>query len=535
MTTAPARPAEGSAWAPLAHPVFRWLWLAQLGSNIGVWMQTVGAQWFLVEQSHSSALVAWVQTASLLPTLLLSLLAGVFADQFDRRVLLLVSNGAATVLAGILTAISYAGGLTPWGLLALTFLLGCASALTGPAWQAIQPELVPRSELASASALGSVTVNAARAIGPAIAGVIVAATGPSLVFLLNAVSFVLVLVALVVWRRERADASTGRERLWWSLTTGIRYVANGPVVRRILLRSALFAFPASALWALLPDAARDPLHLSAGGYGLLLAVLGVGSLIGVVLMPVIRRRLHPSVTLAGSAVLFGLGTLATVLWPLPVVLPLLLLSGIAWIGTLTTLNADMQLTLPAWVRARGLAVYLLVFMGTQAIGSFLWGAVSASAGTAVTLMIAAGLLALCAASVLVLPLKPETGTLDRGIVEFCLPVPMLVFEPDPTDGPVLVTRSYQVPTEKAPAFAAAMGFVEQTQRRVGASSWRLYRSGERADEFREEFTVRSWSEYQAQLGSRWTVYDRDRFGDALALASGPPVEEHFFTQTVGGE
>jgi MFS family permease len=532
MATGAATAGEGSAWAPLAHRMFRWLWLAQLGSNVGVWMQTVGAQWFLVEQSHSSALVAWVQTASLLPTLLLSLLAGVFADQFDRRVLLLVTNGAATVLAGILTAISYAGGLTPWGLLALTFLLGCASALTGPAWQAIQPELVPRNELASASALGSVTVNAARAIGPAIAGVIVAATGPSLVFLLNAVSFVLVLLALFVWRRDRADASTGRERLWWSLTTGLRYVANGPVVRRILLRSALFAFPASALWSLLPDAARDPLHLSAGGYGLLLGLLGVGSLVGVALMPTIRRRLHPSITLAGSAVVFGLGTLATVLWPLWVVLPLLLLSGIAWIGTLTTLNADMQLTLPAWVRARGMAVYLLVFMGAQAIGSFIWGALSSWTSTGTTLIIAAALLALCAASVAVLPLKPETGTLDRDIVGLCLPAPMLVFDPEPTDGPVLVTRSYRVPAERSGDFAAAMAFVEQTQRRVGAGSWRLYRSGERPEEFREEFTLRSWSEYQAQLGGRWTVYDRDRFGDALALASAPPVEEHYFAQPV---
>ncbi|MFC4242984.1 MFS transporter [Gryllotalpicola reticulitermitis] len=528
MTSSPAAPPAPSAWAPLARPTFRSLWLAQLGSNVGVWMQNVGAQWFLVEQAHSSALVAWVQTASLLPTLLLSLLAGVFADQYDRRILLVVTNGAATVIAGVLTILGYAGALSPWGLLVFTFLLGCASALTGPAWQAIQPELVPRSELASASALGSVTVNAARAIGPAIAGFLVALTGPSLVFLLNAISFVLVIVALLAWRRETSPAGTGRERLGPALVAGLRYVANGPIVRRILLRSALFALPGSALWALLPEAAQAPLGLNASGYGLLLAVLGAGALVGVALMPVIRRRLPSGVTLAGSALVFGLGSLSVVIWPLAAVLPLLLLAGIAWIATLTTLNANMQLTLPAWVRARGMAAYLLVFMGTQAIGSFLWGAVSAWIGTGPTLIAAAALLALTAASVPLWPLPAEVGTLDRSIVAMCLPTPALVFDPEPEDGPVLVVRTYAVPPENAGAFASAMRLVEQTQRRTGATSWRLYRSGEHAGEYREEFTVRSWSEFQRQTTERWTGYDRERWDAAVALAATPPAEEHFF-------
>jgi hypothetical protein len=387
---------------------------------------------------------------------------------------------------------------------------------------------VSRSELTAASALGSVTVNAARAIGPALAGFIVAATGPALVFLLNAFSFVLVIVALAAWKREKTDSSTGRERLWWSITAGLRYVTNGPVVRRILLRSALFAFPASALWALLPDAAQDPLHLDASGYGLLLAVLGIGALLGVVVMPALRKNLKPNVLLASSAVMFGIGALALVWWPLPVVLPVLVLTGVAWMATLTTLNAGMQLTLPAWVRARGMAVYLLVFMGTQAVGSFLWGAVSEVIGTGATLVVSAALLALCAASVVVLPLDPVTGELDRSIVSLCLPSPALVFDPEPEDGPVLVVRTYAVAPEKEELFVRAMAEVERTQRRTGASSWRLYRSGERPGEYREEFTVRSWSDFQAQTTARWTGYDRARFDDALALASGPPTEEHFF-------
>jgi MFS family permease len=517
-----------SAWAPLTQPKFRILWIAQLGSNIGVWMQSVGAQWFLVEQTHSSVLVAWVQTASLVPVFLLSLLAGVLADAFDRRRLLIATNALSTVVAAALTVITLTGSLQPWSLLLITFLLGCSTALTSPAWQAIQPELVPREQLSAAASLGSVTVNGARAIGPAVAGVLVALSGPSLVFALNAISFVGVILALAFWKRPPQHSTRSRERLGPAMTAGIRYVRSGPIVRRILLRSALFALPASALWALLPSAAQTQLGLGAAGYGILLGVLGLGALLGVAIMSTLRNHFSSSTILIGSALAFALGTGSVAAGPFAVTVICLMVAGVAWIATLTTLNAAMQLSLAQWVRARGLSAYLLVFMGSQAIGSFLWGILSGVIGPVPTLLIAAGILVAVAASVLVLPLQPQTGTLDRSVVALCDPTPTLLFDPHPTDGPVVIAITYRVPADHVDGFAHAMRAVERSRRRTGASAWRLDRSGEEADVFREEFTVRSWDEYQRQSFDRWTQSDQDGYTAATVFAHGPQSLTHYF-------
>lgn len=527
MTTAHPDTPRLSAWAPLAVPTFRMLWLAQLGSNIGVWMQTVAAQWFLVEETHSSALVAWVQTASLLPVVLLSLVAGVLADAYDRRALLLLTTVLSTVVATVLTVLAFTDLLTPWLLLLMTFLIGCSTALTSPAWQAIQPELVPREQITAAASLGSVTVNGARAIGPAIGGALVALAGPGLVFGLNALSFVGVIVALLVWKRPSTTVRV-REPLGPALRAGLRYVRAGPIVRRILLRSALFAFPASALWALLPVAAQEELGVNSSGYGLLLGLLGVGALVGVAVFPLVRARFSSSVVLAGSALVFGLGMVAVRWWPLAVVLPLLLFAGAAWIATLTTLNAAAQLSLAPWVRARGMSVYLLVFMGSQAVGSLLWGVLASLWGAGNVLVIGAGLLVLVAASVVVWPLRPQTGQLDRTIVAYCAPTPTLVFEPAPTDGPVVVVADYEVLAANVSAFIDAMRTVEKSRRRTGASAWRLDRSGETADQYREEFMVRSWSEYNRSHDERWTRSDQASYAVALALAVSVGSERHYF-------
>ena len=491
-------------------------------------MQTVGAQWFLVEQTHSSALVAWVQTASLLPVLLLSLLAGVLADAYDRRVLLLTTTTVSTVAAGVLTLITAAGALRPWSLLLMTFVIGCGTALTSPAWQAIQPELVPRNQLTAAASLGSVTVNGARAVGPAIGGVLVALGGPALVFGLNAASFVGVIVALARWKRPPQKGLANRERLFPALVAGVRYVRSGSIIRRILLRAALFGFPACALWALLPTAARTHLGLGASGYGVLLGILGVGAVIGVAVVPFLRDTFSSNVILAGSALVFALGTVSIAVWPFAVVCVLCIFTGIAWIATLTTLNAAMQLSLAHWVRARGMAMYLLVFMGSQAVGSFAWGALSAVVGGTNALLAAAAALVLVALSVIVLPLRAETGTLDRDTVALCTPTPTLLFDPQPDDGPVSVVLRYHVAPERSDAFTTAMRIVEKSRRRTGASSWRLDRSGEEAELYREEFTVRSWDEFKRQGTDRWTRSDQDSYEEARALAKEAPSETHFF-------
>ena len=520
-----------SAWAPLGIKIFRVLWLAQLGSNIGSWMQTVGAQWFLVETAAGATVIALVQTASLAPSMLLSLPAGVLADALDRRKLLIWGTLASAFLAVVLTVVSLAGVLTPVSLLAFTFVLGAAGALTAPAWQAIQPELVPREQISAAAGLGGVTVNAARAIGPALAGFLVAGLGTTVVFGVNAVSFVAAALALIWWKRAPQEGLDDRERLGEALMAGLRYVWSAGLIRRILLRSALFAFPASALWAVLPLVASASLHLDSAGYGVLLGAVGLGALIGVFVLPMARARFSDNLILGASAVLYGLGAAASALLPFALTLLLLLFAGIAWIGTLTVLNANLQLTLPQWVRARGAAVYIFVFMGTQAIGSIVWGVVAEAIGIVTALAISGVLLLLVAASVRLWPLRPGTGSIDR-TTTLAWSEPNLVFDPRPEDGPVAVMVTYRVADGDIAGFVAAMHQVGASRKRTGASRWRIYESGEDANVLLESFVVPSWSEFRRQQTQRLTGRDREVLAKVLELSEGQPREEHFFPPTV---
>lgn len=504
-----------SAWAPLRSRVYRTLFVAQLVSNVGLWMQTVGAQWFLVEHHGGATVVALVQTASLLPTLFLALPAGGLADLLDRRRLLVVVSTYTAVVAAVTTLLTWTDVLTPTSLLAMTFLLGCGSALSAPAWQAIQPELVPQEQIPAASALGSVTVNGARAVGPAIGGVVVAAAGPAAVFGLNTLTFLAIIGALVWWRRPVPAPGIDRERLGRSVLTGVHYVRSAPIVRRIMLRSALFALPASALWALLPLVSSRRLHLGASGYGLVLGVLGVGAVLGVVVYPQVRARLSPNGVLALSGAAYAVGVAAVAVLPLVVVVPLLLVCGAAWIGTLTTLNASIQLSLAPWVRARGMSVYLLVFMGSQALGSFLWGLVASSAGLGTALLLSAALLLVGVGTLRVLPLHPATGTLPRG-VSTAWPTPAVVFEPEPDDGPVVVVNTFRVRPGATDAFEGAMAGVGRARRRTGGYSWGLYRSAADPQVRVERFTVPSWAELQRQQRQRWTDSDHAAMSGALA-------------------
>jgi MFS family permease len=393
-----------STWAPLRNGAFRVLFLAALTSNIGSWMQTVGAQWFLVERHASATTVALVQTASLSPTLILALFAGALADRVDRRRLLIALQVYAALAAAVLTAVAAAGVLDPILLLSLLFAIGCAAAMTTPAWQAIQPELVPRDQFPAAASLSGVTADAARAIGPPIAGLLVAAAGPQAVFAINAVSFVVVVAALAVWKRPPPAPAVDHEPLGQSVVTGLRYVRGSRTVRRILLRTALFAFPVSALWALLPVAASQHWHLRAIGYGAVLGTMGVGAVCGALVMVRLRAACSANALLVLATLMDAAGLLAAAYAPLAVGVVMLLLAGVAWIAALTTLTVATQLALPSWIQARGLAIYLVVLIGAQALGAFAWGLVASRFGLTASLTSAAVLLVAAAASHAVLPL-----------------------------------------------------------------------------------------------------------------------------------
>jgi MFS family permease len=505
---------QPSAWAPLRSRVYRDLFIAQLASNIGTWMQSVAAQWFLVERHSSDVIVALVQTASLGPTLILGLFAGVLADLFDRRRLLIFLQSYAVLVALALAVLTYLGRLSSTSLLMFTAAIGCAAALTAPAWQAIQPEIVPREQIPAASTLGSVSGNAARAIGPAIGGVVVALSGPAAAFAINAVSYAAVILALVAWKRPRQFAPIEREHFGHAILTGLLYVTNSPIFRRILSRAALFLFPASVVLALLPVAAARRWHLGASGYGVALAAIGFGAVLSVVFAARLRQRVSDNVLLAGSAAVYGFAPLAVAWLPFAAATPFLVLSGMSWLITLTTLNAAAQLSLPRWVRARGLAVYLLVATGSQAIGSYVWGAVATRSGLDIALLGSAVMLGAVALSVAVLPLRPCTGTLSVDI-STAWPSPTLVFEPCPEDGPVLVTVRYRVPAENLRDFTEAMREVRQSRLRTGGHSWRLYHSVGQPDTFLERFTVASWTEFERQRTERWLEYDTDGVKKAI--------------------
>jgi predicted MFS family arabinose efflux permease len=499
-----------STWAPLRIGVFRALWLAVLVSNVAVWMQTVGAQWLLVSQPHASILVALVQTV---------------ADTFDRRRLLMAVQAFLVIFGVALAALTFAGQMPPALLLTFTFLIGSASVVTLPAYQSLVPDLVPRNHLHSASALSSISINIARAAGPALAGVVIARAGVGAVFALNAAMYLLFLVVLVAWHPPARTAPKFPEPFISALRAGGRYVRYAPVVRRILLRSALFLVPASALWALLPLIASQRLALGADGYGLLLGVLGVGAIFGAVILPRLRARMSINALQAASGITYAVVLAAVVLIGNAVVILIALLpAGIAWMAVLSTVNAELQLFLPAWVRARGLSVYQMVLFGAQGFGALMWGVIAATpAGIVPTFLIAAGVMVAGVATMRFWPLI-DTSAMDRSTVQYWRE-PNLTMEADPEDGPVVVQTGYTVAPEKEEQFLKAMARVRLSRLRTGATQWGLFRDGETPHRFVELYVVSSWDEHLRQHSDRLTATDQ-QYEEAAQAFSDPPETSH---------
>ncbi|HEV2461665.1 MAG TPA: MFS transporter [Ktedonobacterales bacterium] len=524
----------GSTWAPLRVGIFRALWLASLVSNIGAWMQPVGAQWLLVQQPHAPLLIALVQTADALPDVLFAYVGGVLADTFDRRLLLIVVQGCLFITGLALTLLTIAGQMPPALLLTLTFVLGAGSAFSVPAYQALLPDLIPRPQLPSASALGSISINLAAAVGPVLAGVLIAWAGVGAVFALNTVTFLVFGLVVAAWRPPAGTTARFPERFIAALRAGERYVRYAPVVRRILVRSALFLVPASALLALLPVVASQRLGLGANGYGLLLGALGVGAIAGALALPRLRATLSSNALLLAASLVHTAALVALVLVPdAAVILVVLVATGIAWIAVLSSMNAAMQLFLPTWVRARGLAAYQIVLFGAQAGGAVLWGVMVGPVGLVATFLLAAAVMAAGAATLRLWPLFDTSG-IDRSLAVYW-PEPHLVFEPDPQAGPVLVTTTYTFAPENEQPFLEAMSLVRGSRLRTGAVEWGLYRDGETAHRFVEFFVVPSWEEHLRQHHERQTDFDRQHEEQASTLSDPPPQTTHLLAADLPDE
>jgi len=477
-------------------------------------------------------MVALVQSATSLPVFIVGLPAGAVADIVDRRRLLLVSQTWMLAAAALMAVLSWEDLMTGATLLALTFALGIGVAMNTPTWQAITAELVPPSELTRAVALNALPVNIGRAIGPAIGGVLVAAAGPALVFALNAASFVAVIAVVYRWRREAPPAVLPAERVIGATRAGIRYARHAPPLVAVLVRTGVFIVCGSAFWSLLPVIARRDLGLDALGYGALLACFGLGAVVGAAFLPRVKRRLTGDAVVCVATILFALVSAQTALWRfIPGLFIAMMMGGVAWIALMASLNGAAQTVVPAWVRARALGLYLLVFQGGLGLGSVLWGLVAQHVGASIALALSAGGAILGLAASRRWPLRAITA-LDLAPSAHW-PEPHLDVVPGPEEGPVLVEVEYWIDPAQADAFARALRDLESIRRRDGAVNWAVYRDSGQKGRYVETFLVESWLEH---LRQHERVIAGDRAVEASVrqfhIAAAPPVVSHLVAMNV---
>jgi MFS family permease len=519
-------------WKPLIDPFFRLLWITNVVSLVGTWMHEVGAAWLMTSLTLSPFMIAMVQTATTLPFFLLAFPAGALADIVDRRRLLIFTQIVMLASALSLGIITVFGKTSPIMLLVFTFILSMGAAINTPAWQSIIPELVPRKDLASAITLGSVAFNIARVAGPALGGFIVAAFGPGITFLLNAVSFSGVVAVLVRWKRESTMGALPEEQLMGAMRSGIRYVRNSSDVRAVLVHISIFSFFTSSLWAFLPIVARTQLGLSPTGFGMLLGFFGIGGLAGAFILPKVQHKMSMNHLVAFSTIQF-----AATIFVLAIVRNFVIISiamftgGIAWLVILSIFSTSLQSVIPSWVRGRVISVFILAFFGGMAGGSALWGAIATKTGVSAILAVTS--LGAVAGMLFAWRYKLSSGEdLDLTPSQNW---PVLITEkgPDMKNGPVLVVVEYQIDPSKSQTFIDAMRPFKTIRLRDGAIKWNLFRDFTTAGHFIESFIVESWIEHLRQH-ERFTVSDREIQNNVRSFqVDNIPVRvQHFIAETV---
>jgi MFS family permease len=494
-------PVDSNGFAPLKIPLFRDRWIASTISSVGTWMQDTAGTWLMTSLTSSPLLVALMQTAASLPVLLLGLLAGATADIFDRRKLLIFWQTWMLASVGVLAILTFVGYLSPWALLGFTFLLNVGSAMNNPAWQAIVPELVPRELIPDTVSLNAASNNLARAVGPALGGLMVAGfqrvyTGAGSVFALNALSFAGVIWVLVNWKRiPLFKSALPSERVAASIQSGLRYVRYAPDLQSSLIRAFIYTFFISAIWSLLAVVAKRDLKQGPLGYGILNGSLGVGAVAAAMTLHRIRQRFSADQILAASTLynVIVLLVLAFVRSP-SIIIAALLFSGAAWTSSMSTFNVSVQLSVPAWVQARALGTYMMTFQGGMVLGSILWGVIAERTSTPIALATAAGGL------LLTFPFARRYHILQGPLPDytphqFRHPAPQLAFETEPTDGPVRISIAYCVPTENYAEFTLAIHQLRGVRLRDGAIRWGIYRDALDPEHLNETFLMESWLDY----------------------------------------
>lgn len=519
--------AKPGAFAPFGHRAFALLWTATLISNIGTWMHDVGAGWLMTTLNSSPAVVTLVQAATTLPVFLFALLAGALADRLDKRRMLITINIALTAVITMLALMVWQERMTPLLLILFTLAIGTGAAFMAPAWQAVVPQLVPRDTLKPAIALNSMGINISRAIGPALAGILIAGVGLAAPFALNAASHLVIILALLMWRPDPTPVHAHHGSILSEMATGLRHVRYNPPMVATLVRALAFFLFASAYWSLLPLIARQAEGGGSELYGILMALIGTGAVMGALLLPKLGGKLNSDQTVmvgTGGTVL-ALILLALTATPMFLMVAAFL-GGLSWIAVLTSFNVSAQMALPDWVRARGLAVFLMGFFGSMAVGSVLWGQIANATAVPVALLTAAagltlGLLATRRFKV------GEGEKLDLSPVSVWPEAPSL-------DGdilsiqPAMVTVEYQIAAEDRAAFHAAILTFAKERYRDGATQWHLHQSVENPDLWIETFHLPSWAEHLEQH-KRVTRNDAD-LQDAVRafdIRDSGPIVRHY--------
>lgn len=378
-------------WAPFRYPAFRAIWIANLASNIGSMIQSVGAAWLMTEMTRSHQLIALVQASSTIPILLLALLAGSIADNFDRRRVMIAAQTWMLAVSGLLALMTWQGWLSPASLLAFTFAVGAGTALNGPAWQASVRLQVGPEHLPQAISLNTIAFNLARSAGPALGGLLISLTSPALAFAFNSVSYLAMIVVLARWRP--AHSTRTRQPTLASIALGVRHCLGSSALRRVLLRGLGFGLGAAGYQALIPVVVRDRIHGTEVDYGLVLGAFGVGSILAATRISALRRRYgSEAVVSAATTAIAAAMIVVACSRTLPEVMAAALLAGGGWVSTLTSLNVAMQLRSPEEILGRCLSFYQAVTFGGMALGAYLVGLAADLVGLPAAMLGAAGFL-----------------------------------------------------------------------------------------------------------------------------------------------
>jgi MFS family permease len=496
-----------SAFEPLRERSFRLIWSASILSNFGQLIQGVGAAWEMTRLTSSPSMVALVQTALMLPLMLVAVPAGAMADMFDRRRIAIVGLTFATLCAATLTTIAFFDLTTPWVLLIFSSLIGVGVALYGPAWQASVSEQVKPEQLPAAVGLAAVSYNIARSFGPAVGGLIVLAAGATAAFAVNALFYLPLLLAFVAWRRVHVPARLPPERIDRAIISGARYAIHSPPIRIVLIRAFLFGLTGASIAALTPLVARNLLSGDASTYGLLLGANGVGAVVGALIVSPVRNRFKAEHAVSLCAIVGSMMILLIALshdvWLTGVVMAV---AGTAFMLNIALLNVGVQLSAPRWVTARAIALFQASLTGGIALGALLWGQAAADWGVGNALLVSGIALAVTPFIGLALPMPPVSTT-DVEMVEHSQE-PEVALAITARSGPIVIEIDYRVDPTTARDFYDVMLKMQRTRLRNGAFDWSLSRDIADPALWTERFHCPTWADY-LRMRSRFTHSDRE--------------------------